>query len=225
MNIKLYQIKKEIDGKPFSKMLALQKFYQSNVLEASMYEKALQTDMNEEYVSDIAEVLRNEGHPLLCGSPFGITDVIVTEKGSYLLDVDGIKLITFKENEVKPREDFIKVLYVEPGREPYVTEISKDYRAQQKAVQGLVEYIYNSDETIFVVNEEHKINGMQGNRRLVGDVIAGPFFIAGDTGEDLCSLTDEQVEYYRERFLTPEDISQEEINNYIFYQVKFEPNM
>ena len=40
--------------------------------------------------------------------------------------------------------------------------------------------------------------GMQGNRR-IGDgssIIAGPFFVCGDTGEDFRSLTDDEVDKY-----------------------------
>ena len=55
--------------------------------------------------------------------------------------------------------------------------------------------------------------GMQGNRR-IGDgssIIAGPFFVCGDTGEDFRSLTDSEVDKYMDRFAEPEDITDEEV--------------
>lgn len=107
--------------------------------------------------------------------------------------------------------DLIRILYIEPHKAPSVKEIPNTLEAHQQAVQGRIEYIINDDGTIFVVNEEHKINGMEGNRRIESDVIAGPFFIVGDAGEDVCSLTDEQIERYTKRFETPEDISELEI--------------
>lgn len=113
--------------------------------------------------------------------------------------------------EENKSEDLIRILYIEPHKEPCVKEIPNTLEAHQQAVQGRIEYIINDDGTIFVVNEEHKINGMEGNRRIEGDVIAGPFFIVGDAGEDVCSLTDEQIERYTKRFETPEDISELEI--------------
>lgn len=113
--------------------------------------------------------------------------------------------------EENKTEELIRILYIEPHKAPCVKEIPNTLEAQQEAVQGRIEYISNDDGTIFVVNEEHKINGMEGNRRIEGDVIAGPFFIVGDTGEDVCSLTDEQIEEFTKRFETPEDISEQEI--------------
>jgi hypothetical protein len=110
---------------------------------------------------------------------------------------------------------------VEPHRKPFVTEILNTLEAQQQTVKGRIEYIINDDKTIFVVNEEHKINGMEGNRRIEGDVIAGPFFIVGDAGEDVCSLTDEQIERYTKRFETPEDISPLEIFESIIQPAMF----
>ena len=52
---------------------------------------------------------------------------------------------------------------------------------------------------------------MEGNRRIKGDVLVGPVFIAGDAGEELCSLSDEQLEHYAKRFAKPEEISEEEV--------------
>lgn len=40
------------------------------------------------------------------------------------------------------------------------------------------------------------------------------FFIAGDDGENLCSLTDEQMQKYAEQFAKPEEILQEEIDDH-----------
>lgn len=38
--------------------------------------------------------------------------------------------------------------------------------------------IGNGDGTLLVINEENKLNGMEGNRRIDGDVVCGPFFVA-----------------------------------------------
>lgn len=107
--------------------------------------------------------------------------------------------------------DEIKVLMVEPQKAPYVAKIENTLAGQQQAVQGYIQYLYNDDNTILVCNEEGKLNGMQGNRRIDGDVLVGPFFVAGDDGEELRSLTDEEVEKYTARFAEVEDISIEEI--------------
>ncbi len=221
MLFKLYQVKKEIHGKPFTKEMAWEKFCQTNTVDASMYQKVLETENEDMSLIEFAKSLSRDGHPLMCGEPLGFLDVVVTERGSFLLDMEGFKYIPFQENKVEPREDFIKALYVEPGKRPFVTEISSNLESLQKAVKGLIQYISNEDMSLLVVNEEHKMNGMQGNRRIDGDVIAGPFLVVGDTGMDICSLTDEQLEFYKERFAEPEDISQEEVQEHL--EMGFEP--
>ena len=65
-----------------------------------------------------------------------------------------------------------------------------------------------------ICNEESKLIGMEGNRR-IGDgssIIAGPFFICGTTEEDFRGLTDNEVNLYMDRFKEPEQISPEEVS-------------
>ena len=221
MQFKLYQVKNEVKGKPFTKEMEWEMFGRTSKVDESTYQKVLETECEEMGLGTFAKSISLEGHPLMCGEPLGFMDVIVTERGSYVLDVEGFKYIPFDERKVEPREDFIKALYVEPGKRPFVTEISTKLESLQKAVKGLIQYISNEDMSLLVVNEEHKMNGMQGNRRIDGDVIAGPFLVVGDTGMDICSLTDEQLEFYKERFAEPEDISQEEVQEHL--KMEFEP--
>ena len=54
--------------------------------------------------------------------------------------------------------------------------------------------------------------GMEGNRRLDGgSVIAGPFFVIGDAGENFRSLTDAEVNRYLQVYAEPQQISQREV--------------
>ena len=52
---------------------------------------------------------------------------------------------------------------------------------------------------------------MEGNRRIGQTIIAGPFFVCGEGGDDFCSLTDEEAARTMERFAEPEQISQAEV--------------
>lgn len=107
----------------------------------------------------------------------------------------------------------LRVLMVEPHEAPhemFITDLLDDL---QKTVGGLIEIIGNGDGTLLVCNDEAKLIGMEGNRRLDGDVIAGPFFVVGEKGENLRSLTDAEVEKYKQRFAKIEDISPEEVQN------------
>lgn len=84
----------------------------------------------------------------------------------------------------------------------------------------MIEVIDNGDGTLIVCNDEAKLNGMDGNRRINGDVIAGPFFVVGEDGENFRSLTDTEMQKYMQRFKEIEDISPEEVEEnmgYTFY--------
>lgn len=110
-------------------------------------------------------------------------------------------------------EKKLRVVMVEPGKPAYETEIENTLAGEQRAVGGYIEVIPLGGEKLLVCNEEGKLNGMHGNRRVENDIIAGTFFIVGENGGEFRSLTDEEVRESLERFAEPEDISQEEVEN------------
>ena len=105
----------------------------------------------------------------------------------------------------------LRILMVEPRKAPYEASVPHELTAMQQTVGGLIEVVRNGDGTLLVCNEEGKLLGMEGNRRIPGDVLAGPFFVVGDAGETFRSLTEEELERYRERFAEIEDISPQEV--------------
>ena len=116
-----------------------------------------------------------------------------------------------------------RVVYVEPGKPACVKEIGTELQDIQEAVGGgLFECVYpHDDRTVLVCNDEGKLLGMEGNRRLdTGSIIAGPFFVIGDAGENFRSLTDEEVNRYLQKYAEPENIPQHEVQQdmgWIFY--------
>ena len=58
---------------------------------------------------------------------------------------------------------------------------------------------------------KEELEGLDGNRHYGDCILAGPFFVCGDAGENFRSLTDEEVTTYMARFAEPEEISQEEV--------------
>ena len=149
---------------------------------------------------------------------------MATEDGAYYCDSVGFKKVEFDESQTQKPDNLMRIVYVEPHKEPYVTEIADELSALQKAVGGYIEVVGNGDGTLIVCNDEGKLIGMEGNRR-IGDgssIIAGPFFIVGDDGEDFRSLTESEATRYMERFAEPEDISPEEVEadtGFIFYSM------
>lgn len=100
-------------------------------------------------------------------------------------------------------KDKIRVLIVEPYKEPYEVLLDNSLKSRQKIVGGLIEYCYllDDDSVALICNDEGKIFRLPFNREIGYDVICGNFIIVGDngSGEDL-SLTDEQINKYKERF-------------------------
>jgi len=124
------------------------------------------------------------------------------------------------------KEKTIRVLKVEPGNIPYVITLNNDLDSLQKAVsigcdhQGLIEIIDIADNVAILCNEEGKLLGLEGNRRLGNDIIVGVFYVVGTDDEgNLCSLTVEQIKHYGNMFFVPEDITQEEISDSIIFEI------
>ena len=97
----------------------------------------------------------------------------------------------------------MKVLVVEPEKEPYVKEISSGLSSLQKEVGGFIEAVYPFEDPVAIIcNEEGKLEGLPLNRALrdedghVYDIIAGTFLIAGLSEDNFCSLDDAQVEKF-----------------------------
>lgn len=106
-----------------------------------------------------------------------------------------------------------RVVYVEPGKPAVEKKIGTKLEDLQAEVGGLIECIYcHRDGTLIVANDEAKLLGMEGNRRLDGgSIIAGPFFVIGDAGENFRSLTDAEVNRYLQVYAEPQQISQREV--------------
>ena len=104
----------------------------------------------------------------------------------------------------------MKVLIIEPLKEPYVKDIPNTLEAKQEIVGGLIQAIYPFDhpEIALICNEEGKFTKLRLNRALfdkdgnIVDIIAGTFFLcsAPADSDNFESLSDEQIETYKERF-------------------------
>ena len=116
------------------------------------------------------------------------------------------------------KEKRITVLMVEPGKEPRVTTLENELNALQQAVsigadyQGLIELVEIERGVCILCNEEAKLIGLEGNRRVGNDIIAGVFYVVGENGRgELVSLTEEKLQKYHERFREPESFSDSDL--------------
>ena len=84
------------------------------------------------------------------------------------------------------KQNEIKVLKVVPGEHPKDVVLENSLDALQKAVsigcdyQGLIEVVGLEKGVCIICNEEGKLLGLEGNRRLGGDTIAGVFYVVGE---------------------------------------------
>ena len=138
------------------------------------------------------------------------------EEGYYFCDNIGWKTIDFDKSQAAEM-DGIRMLMILPHHPPVETYVKDELDSLQMAVSdhgedSYIEYTYPFDDDCMILgNEEAKLIGMEGNRRLGESIYAGPIFITRDDGVGgLCSLTDEQVVKYSEMFAEPHDISPEE---------------
>jgi len=216
MNIRIYQIDSVKDSKKikFESLDSTIKYAEK--VDPKIYSQVFGGKVDCETLEEVfakfndSEVLGFSGHSMSVSDVVEILDG--EKKGTYFCNPIGFKEIDFDSSQISGNS-LLKILVVEPNKEPYQLEIQDDYKAMQGIVGGLIEavYVFNDNAFIFC-NDEGKIIGLEGNRRIGSTVIAGTFFIVGDGTEgECCSLTDEQIEKYSEMFSKPEQIMQEEV--------------
>lgn len=214
MRIKIYQINPDRDKNlvKFLQYKHLDNFQDTKDINAYIYDEVFNGEVDGDNLEEIFRQFNTEGHPLHRGHSLSVSDVVVTKDGAYYCDNIGFQKVDFDEFLSQKPDNLMTVVYVEPHKAPYIAEIEHTLEAEQKAVGGLIEPIYLGDVCL-VGNEEAKLIGMEGNRR-VGDgtsIIAGPFFICGLTEDDFRGLTAEEAEKYMIQFREPEEISREEV--------------
>ena len=116
----------------------------------------------------------------------------------------------------------IRVLKVEPGKEPTLAMLDNNLDDLQKAVsigapsQGLIEIIDLEEDVCLILNEEAKlISELKPNRRFGNDILVGVFYVAGqDNDGNLRSLSEFKMQKYAKLFEKPcNDITDEEVAN------------
>ena len=94
----------------------------------------------------------------------------------------------------------IRILVVEPNKEPKQLNVEHTLENLQKLVGGLIEYIELDYNTDIVCNEEGKLLSLELNRKIGNDIVAGTFLIVGQHNGETISLSKKQIKKYREIF-------------------------
>ena len=101
----------------------------------------------------------------------------------------------------------MKILVVEPMKEPYEKEIQGTLEEMQAIVGGYIQAVYPFEDPVAVVcNDEGKLMGLPYNRLLKDDtgrpydVLCGTFFVAGLGEENFTSLPDRLMEKYKKMY-------------------------
>ena len=214
MKVRIYQINKELDTEN-ALFMGFDFAENHGGVDPSVYKCVFDGRLD---FSDIEEVyaLCNTEHPIgYNGHSLSVSDIVETDDGCYFCDSIGFKkLADFDLSKVEPLIGR-HMLVIEPHKTPYEAVIPDKLESLQEAVGGYIEITYPfEDNAIVISNEESKLIGMDGNRRVNGQIYAGPMLISADDGSSgLTDLTDEQIAKYKDMFRNPEEISREEVEN------------
>ena len=101
--------------------------------------------------------------------------------------------------------DKIRVLIVEPNKEPKQIKIEHNLRKLQEIVGGRIDIIELDYNTDIIINDDGKIDGLTLNRSITNDIIAGTFIIAGQHYGETISLSRKQIKKYKKVFRIEKD--------------------
>lgn len=95
---------------------------------------------------------------------------------------------------MKKSQEQIRVVVVEPKKAPQERQIGNDLASMQEIVGGYIEAVALNDNLVLICNEEGKIQGLEPNRFIAGDVIVGTFFVTRSTADGgFTDLSDNDV--------------------------------
>lgn len=213
MRVKIYQINHDRDANrvKFTGLDSMAKYQRSLEVDPSIYDEVFNAEIDYKGLEQLYAMFNTTGHPLHRGHSMSVSDVVVTEEGTFFCDVAGFAEIGFDESKTQKPADLLKVVYIEPGKPAYEAEIQNDLHALQRSVRGMVQQINLEKGIVMLCNEDGKMKGMPGNRRLGSSVLVGPITVVGFTGKGYRSLAESETEKMLNRFAVPEEISQVEI--------------
>ena len=227
MKLKVYQINNDLDVNNVHFIDYDSVVSNVDRIDPSIYKCVFEGTLDCKNLEDVF-ILLNTAHPVgYNGYSLSVSDVVEVvgdseiENGAYYCDNFGFKqLKDFDTSKIEPICGH-RMLVLEPHKEPYEMVIPAGLEPLQQAVGGYIECTYPFDDNAFIIgNDEAKLIGLEGNRRICGSIYAGNLLVAADDGcGETMDLTEEQIEKYAAQFKTPDEIPQEEVQNDIGYTI------
>ena len=225
MDIRIYQIDSDHDEKRI-KFLGLDNLenYQGSVeINSTIYKQVFDGTVDCKSLEDVFHLFNTRLPIEYRGHSLSVSDIVeVVENsgdlsaGFYFCDSWGFQSIPFDKSAILNPEEhqidqeapaMLRILVVEPMKEPYVKEIPHELSAMHAIVGGYIEAVYPFEDPVAVVcNEEGKLQGLPYNRVLKDesgkayDVLCGTFFVVGLGEENFTSLTEPQIEKYTKEY-------------------------
>ncbi len=222
MKIRLYQINRERD----KDNMFLNPFSPMTPPDPEIYDEVFRGNVDCNDLEDVFALFNTYPPALHRGRAISVSDIVLTDENgkmtAHFCDCIGFKKVAFDYEKAHLDNNLMRVIYAEPGREAYETFVGSDLESMQKAVgNGFIEPVWLEDDICLIDNDSAKLMGLPGNRH-IGDgtsVVAGPFFICADDGENFTGLSDSQAERYLNMFKEPEEIDEEEVQADMRYMV------
>ena len=222
MKIKVFQVDPQRD-QHYTLFRSYESVMQSaGQIDPGIYKTVFDGNVDAQDLEDVFAVL-NFNHPVgYNGHSLSVSDIVEVEgRGCFYCDSLGFKEVPdFDTAKAEPLTGH-RMLVIEPRKAPYEIVMPDGLEPLQQAVGGWIECTYPFDDSVYVIgNEEAKLIGLEGNRRINGGIYAGTILIAGDDGEGgTRDLTDDQIRRYTDMFRTPEYITPEEVQRDIWCSV------
>ena len=212
MGIRVFQVNESLDKEKL-KFMGYDTALKHGGVDPEIYRQVYGGVVNCSDVESTFALCNTNCPPGYFGHSMSVSDVVEVcggaQKGFYFCDSIGFKKIDFDISKVD-RSDMLKVLIVEPGKEPYEAEIRDELEAKQSVVGGLIEPVYfaENDNVLIYCDEEFLLKSCEPNRKVGDIIIHGTFMVVGngenEYGEGIeVSLTDEQVKEYSAMFRYP----------------------
>lgn len=94
----------------------------------------------------------------------------------------------------------IKVLIVEPEKEPYEKIVDNTLESLQQIVYGDIEDTEIEKGVYLISNRNGKLEGLAFNRYVEGDMFAGTFIVASAKKGKIISMPKAMIEKYKDYF-------------------------